>query len=500
MRNVTLIEIVRHFGLMDSCSPSLTRRGLGGGLDEGKSNDGYTTSAKVPLWSPLAGGRAGLRLKLFCLAILLTLTVLSPAHAQTNQDVAQPIISGPLTLNDAVQTALRYSPMVQSAGDQLSAAHARVGMSRAMTRPQLSATVFGGTSTMGDIIASPPNVMPSGLFTVPDKANVSGQAGLMFPLYTGGRLSSAIRGSEALSAVASSDLASVKQNTSLETKTTYHRALLAKSTVDVYKDLVKEAQERVRIAEATYREGKIAKYDLLRNQTGLAEAEQQLANAERDEQIAYIDLKTVLGVSPSSSITLVDQLTYSATTGVPDKYMTLAMKNRPELTAAQEKIASAQASLDIVASTYKPQIYANAMEGVSSTSDGTNTGFTVGISVGLPILDGGLRRSAVREAESMLAMARRDRQQAVLRVQQDVNTVLIEIGAADRIVHLSEAAVTQAEEDYRVIRLRYESGKAVNVEVLDALASLVRARNNKLMALYEYNIAGDRLARAVGEL
>jgi outer membrane protein TolC len=353
---------------------------------------------------------------------------------------------------------------------------------------------------MGDIIASPPNVMPSALLSVPNKSSVTGQAALMFPLYTGGRLSGAVRAAKALFAAAASDRDSVERNATLETKTAYHRSLLARSTVEVYSNLVKEEQERVRIAEASYKEGRIAKYDLLRNLAGLADAEQQLANAERDAQIAVIDLKTVMGVDPASDVTLSGQLIYEQVAGTPDSYLATALKDRPEIVSARARLNSASAGVDVAKSAYKPQIYASVMEGVSATSDGTDTGFTAGIAVGLPILDGGLRRSAVKEAKAMRDVMKRDEQQAVLGVQQDVNTVWAELQAADRNVQLSEAAVTQAEEDYRVIRLRYESGKAVNVEVLDALASLVRAQNNRLMALYEHNVARDRLARAIGEL
>jgi outer membrane protein TolC len=353
---------------------------------------------------------------------------------------------------------------------------------------------------MGDIIASPPNIMPAAVFAVPNRGSVTGQVGLMIPLYTGGRLSGAVRGAEALSTAAASDRDSVERNTTLETKTAYRTALLAKSTVEVYADLVKEEQERVRIAEASYTEGRIAKYDLLRNQAGLAEAQQQLANAERDAQVAVIGLKTVMGVAPASDFTLSDQLAYEQVTGTAESYLATALQNRPELAAAKARLNSADAGVSVAKGAYSPQIYASAMKGVVSTSDGTDNGSTVGIVVGLPIIDGGLRRSAVKEAKAMRDAMKRDEQQAVLMIQQDVNTVWAELQAADRNVQLSQAAVTQAEEDYRVIKLRYESGKTVNVEVLDALASLVRAKNNRLMALYEHNVARDRLARAIGEL
>ena len=428
---------------------------------------------------------------------LIATAILSPALAQ---QTGTPAISGELTLADAVQTALKNSPMVRSAGVMASAAQARVGMAQAMTRPQVSSSAFLGNSSMGDIITSPPGVMPSGVFSVPDKSAITGQFSAMIPLYTGGRLSGAVKSAKALSAAAASDRASMERNVTLETKVAYHQALLARATIGVYEDLVKEEQERVRIAEAAFNEGKIAKYDLLRNQAGLAESQQQLANAQRDAQVALVNLKTTLGVSQSSDITLQDQLTYAQTTNTLDSYLADAENNRSEIIAARSRVESANSNVDVAKGAYKPQVYGSAMHGLTAASGGIDSGFTVGITIGLPLIDGGQRRAAVNEAKSMLEAAKQDEQQALLGIHQDVHTVWAELQAADKNVELSGTAVEQAQEDYRVIKLRYEAGKAVNVEVLDALASLVRARNNQLMALYEHNIARDRLARAIGEL
>lgn len=425
----------------------------------------------------------------------------SMVRAQTGASTADlPTVSGPFSLSDAVQTALKNSPIIRSAASQASAAEARVGMARSMSRPQVSATAFAGHSTMGDIIASPPNVAPTGIFTVPDRTGVTGQVGLMLPIYTGGRTSNAVRSARAASTATASDRASTERDVTLQAKMAYHRALLTQATVSVYCDLVSQAQERVRTSEAAFTAGRIARYDLLRNQSALADAEQQLANSERDAQVAMLDLKTALGISAASGLTLKDSLEHARITGTVDIYMDSALKNRPELAAARARVESANSGVSVTRGAYRPQVYGQAMEGVSASSGRTDTGFTVGITAGIPILDGGQRRSAVRESEAMLESARSDERQALLVVQQDVGTAWAEVQAAEKSVDLSEAAVTQAEEDYRVVRLRYEAGKAVNVEVLDALAALTRARNNRLMALYEHNIARDRLARAIGEL
>ena len=410
-----------------------------------------------------------------------------------------PTVSGPLNLNNAVQTALKYSPMIQSAGYQASAAEARVGMAQAMTRPQLSVTGIAGNSSMGGILASPPSVTPQGITSFPSDTATTGGLMLMFPIYTGGRLAAAMKGAKALSSAAGLDKAAVERNVSMEAKTAYHRALLADAFVEVYQNLVNEEQERVRIAQAAFDEGKIAKFDLLRNQADLANAQQQLENAKRDSQVAMVDLKTILGISQGSNVTLSDKLEYAAVTENLDAFLKRA-EDRPELASAKAKVNSAQADIDAAKGLYKPQVYVNAMQGVTAAWGESESGYTVGVSVGLTLIDGGLRQSEVREVESMLNAMKSEEQQTRLAVEQEVRTAWAELEAGDRNVQLSRAAVTQAEEDYRVVKLRYESGKTINVEVLDALFSLVRAQTNELSALYDHNIARDTLARAVGEI
>jgi outer membrane protein len=211
-------------------------------------------------------------------------------------------------------------------------------------------------------------------------------------------------------------------------------------------------------------------------------------------------LRAALGVSRTSDFSLADSLSYHPVADGLDALVEKGLRNRSELSAAKSKTAAAKHNVDVAKGAYSPQVYASAMEGITSTSDGSDSGLTAGIAIGIPLVDGGQRRAAVSEAEAMFQAMKSDEQQAIIGIERDVQTAWAQVQAADRNVGLSEAAVEQAREDYRVIKLRYEAGKAINVEVLDALASLVRAQNNRLMALYEHSIAGDNLARATGGL
>ena len=100
----------------------------------------------------------------------------------------------------------------------------------------------------------------------------------------------------------------------------------------------------------------------------------------------------------------------------------------------------------------------------------------------------------------MLARMEAEQREVVLMVSRDAAAALAEASAAGKNVKLAQAAVDQADEDYRVVKLRYEAGKSINVEVLDALASLTRAQTNYAQALFDYSVAQDRLARAQGTI
>jgi len=427
-----------------------------------------------------------------------------PEGVQQRDASGQPVVSQSIGVNDAVDIALKNNPSVASRRALVAAAAARVGMAKAMTRPQVSASTFGTVGNMPMVVPGPDAVQPRNFNLTGDRPRLDQNVMAMYPLYTGGSLKGRVSSAQAQQEASSCDVATTELDTALAVKNAYYQALLAQRYVDAYQRRVDEARERVRIAEEAFAAGRIARYDLLRNQTDLAEARQQINNAQRDVEMALIDLKNMMGISQSSQLTLTQDLAVQAAPPTLDELQAAALKQRPEVQAARARIRSAQANVGVAKSAYKPQVYATAMADLSvmkvdSMNGGADTGYLVGVTAALPVFDGGLRRSSVNEAQAMLGQMQADEREAILNVSKSVATAYVQFGAATRNVDLAQAAIIQAEEDYRIIRLRYEAGKATNVEVLDALATFTRAQTMYAEALYGQNVARETLTRAIGQ-
>jgi outer membrane protein TolC len=85
-------------------------------------------------------------------------------------------------------------------------------------------------------------------------------------------------------------------------------------------------------------------------------------------------------------------------------------------------------------------------------------------------------------------------------ISRQVHEALLDFTAADQNVRMAELAVASADEDYRLALVRYQAGKAINLEPIEALSALVRARTNYAQALFAQRVALDEVNHAVGHL
>lgn len=343
---------------------------------------------------------------------------LSLASAQIDPLASRPKIQKPLGLQEAVKISLQESHVLRDASAELKADEARPQMMRSEKRWQLSVNAFASTGTQSGVLSSLSTVIPSATMLLPSRSLVDGNAIFMFPLFTGGRLTMLIRRAEAVRNATSAQLEAIRLDLMLETRIAYRQALLAREVVRVTKAYVQAMEERVGVDKMAAQAGRIPEFWVLRSEAGLANAGQVLLNAQRDYEIALLNLKTIMGIHPDSQIELTD-LFEADREPIPDmecdKLIALALANRPEVRVRMQQVDAQAFALRAAKALYKPQIGLMAMSDYVKGRMGKGAnGYLVGIVVGFPILDGGRRRAAVNEAQMMRGKALAELEQTKL--------------------------------------------------------------------------------------
>jgi outer membrane protein len=408
-----------------------------------------------------------------------------------------------LTLASAVSLALEQNPSLAAVREELPAALSRLAMAQAEGKLVGSANTYVSAGTMGSTIPSNANVMPRMYMGVPGTSRFDQNLMLMYPLHTGGRVSSRVGAAGARVEAAQQDIDSTILDVAYAVRAAYWQTLYGMELVKVQEENVTQQGERLRVDQAKHDAGKIPLFYVLRDRSEVADSQQQLTNARRDVETALLDLRNAIGLEMTAPLSLADTLQYDPEAAEQDVAQRVAdaLQNRPEERALEERTKAAELEVAARKSAYRPQVDAMLMlDGMKASGMGADGGYTVGVVGSLPLLDGGERKASVSEAEAMVRNLKQQKQALDLDIERQVRAALLDLAAANRNVRAALEAVAAAEEDYRVASIGYQAGKLINLEAVSSLTALVRARTNSAQATYEYNLAVDAVQRATGVL
>jgi outer membrane protein len=451
--------------------------------------------------SSLRRHRIATTASLFC--CLCGLALASSAKAQTRLvgqlGEERPRISGPLSLDKAVETGLRNNLEVLAMEAEARAAKEETAMARAMSRPQISANSYAAIGNMQSIVNSSPGPMPPNATLVPPNGFVGQNISLMAPLYTGGRLGSLVGAASQKARAADQDARAAGLDASLMIKSAYSQVLYAREMARVAEARVLSNTEMARVARAELDAGKGIQAKVSRAEAEVADAQRMLASAKNDEAKMLLDLKRAMGVSLDSEVELSDALALTPPREKLDELIADALKKRPEIAAARARYEASRSTVAAAKGAQRPQVYGGVMADANWSKDmGSAAGITPTITMSIPLFDAGQRRAEVRSAEAMVQRAEAQLRDAELKTSTEVRQAWLDVDTAAQNYTTAQSAVRAAQDAYDVIRVRLEAQRAIQVELLDALATLTQARANVARALFEHSIAVARLMRAAG--
>lgn len=300
----------------------------------------------------------------------------------------------------------------------------------------------------------------------------------------------------------------------MQARLDYIGVLRETENLRVTADLLRDIDERLRVTRAAFEAGRAPRYYVLRDEAERANVVQMQAMAQSRAEQALVALKTTLGVDLASSITLADRLAFTPVAVSIDEGVREAGERQPEIKAAVKQREAAEAEVRAAYGNYFPQVSLSYMydwawmknRAWESQADGMRMrgdnaeGYSVGLVVTLPLFDGPMRENALNTAKAKQERAVQAEGLVRQQIAREVNQAALMLAAAEKGVEASRKGLEQAEEEFRVVKERFASGRGIQLEILDAQVALTRARFNAVNALADYHSALAMWVRATGRV
>jgi outer membrane protein TolC len=435
-------------------------------------------------------------------AVLVALLVTATAAAQAPP---RPRVDRPLTMAEAVDVALEHNLRVRAAEADARAMDSMRREALGPFWPQLSANGYLNDQSLApSVYSSAGNTMARNTQVFLADQTKDANLTAMYSLFSGGRDYYGYKAASARADAARQMLQGANVDVAMQTRLDYIAALREAENVRVTADLLRQIEERLRVTREAFDAGRVPRFYVLRDEAELANAVQMDAMARSRADQALVALKTTLGIDLGSTIALTDQLAYTPVTLSVEEAIRTSSDAHPDVRAATKQRQAAEAEVRAAHGNYFPQLGVAAMyDWVGAKTGGGSTesdqGYSVGLVITLPIFDGFMRENAVRTAKAKLDRALQAEGLARQQVAKDVSQAALMLGASVKSVEASRKGLQQVDEEYRIVQERFAAGRGIQLEVLDAQASLTRARFNAVVALAEYQTALAMWRRAIGE-
>jgi outer membrane protein TolC len=320
------------------------------------------------------------------------------------------------------------------------------------------------------------------------------------PVYTGGKLESAINKAKINTEVSDLTLENTKQQVKLDVTTDYFNILQCADVVKVSEESVNSLKGHLNNVQAQYAVGTVAKSDVLRSEVELADAEQKLIAAKNSYELAVSTFNNVVGLPLDTTVNIKDELKYEKYEVALPESIEYALANRPDGIAAQKSIDMAKEGVNVEKAGQKPQVTFSASKNFADDKfAGTdNDGWAVGLTTTWNVFDGNVTKASVKSSEAALLKTVETAKQTKDSIQLEVRTAYLNMTKAEKQIQTSKVAVDKAQEDFKIAQVRYSAGVGTNIDVIDAQVSLTTAQNNYIAALYDYNTSKATLDKAMG--
>lgn len=406
------------------------------------------------------------------------------------------------TLREALVEAYLGNPTLQSARAQQRATDENVPIEKSAGRPDI-----GATGRYTEYLKQ-----SSTSFAAPERAvNLGVELGV--PIYSGGAVKNAVRAAEERVEAGQAELRGTESAVFSQVVAAYMDVIRNEAIVGLAGNQVDVLSTNLQATSDRFEIGDLTRTDVAQSEARLATAQGDLRAAQANLIAAREDYIALVGQAPTD---LQPPPPLPGLPSDPDQAVAVALENNPDLIAARERAEAAGYDIEVAGAGRLPRVslftgytydnYLGTLGGaivddptvprddVSQTSSGAQAG----VSISIPIFQGGRPAALQRQAQARASAALEEIIAAERDVIAQVRAAYSSWQASLAIIESSQAAVSAADLSLEGVRAENSIGNRTILDVLNAEQELLNAQVELVTARRNAYVAGFSLLAAMG--
>jgi NodT family efflux transporter outer membrane factor (OMF) lipoprotein len=317
-----------------------------------------------------------------------------------------------------------------------------------------------------------------------------------------GRLRAGVNSANASAQASAADLAAARLSAQGELALDYFTLRQTDAQRELLARTIEGYQRVLTITRNRFDAGIAARSDVLQAETQLANAQSDDLGLARDRAQLEHAIAVLLGKAPAD-FTLAKAAWQANIPAVPSGVPSALLQRRPDIAAAERRVAAANEQIGIARAAYYPNIglsgsYGTSGSTVSNLFSASNAVWSLGLSAAQTVFNAGATRAGVASAEAQQQLATARYRQTVLAAFADVEDQLSAVHVLAQQTVLRRQAADAANQVEVQILNRYKAGQVSYTEVVQAQATALSARRALVQAEADRQTTAVALIQALG--
>ncbi len=409
-----------------------------------------------------------------------------------------------LTLQDAIQIALKNNFSITIASGEKEIAANNLSLGNAGFLPELDAegTYSESNTTTRQEYFDGRTIDRSGA-----KANnLNAAVALNWTIFDGFRMFASLDKLKRLNEIGELNYKLAVENNIADITFTYYDLVRQGVVLEVITRSIAISEERVKLADQKRDVGSGSKFELLQAQADLNEDRSLLLQAELNYSQSKTRLNQLLGRNADAEFSVSDTIIYSTDLNL-NELKNEVLERNSELRRAEENVNLAQTELSIARSGLFPQIslfgsynFLRSESEAGFTKSNQNRGFTYGVRASWNLFNGLNTRRQMENAAIGIEISETGLSEVKNRVEAELQNLYKAYENSLRLVELESDNLQITEENVNIALERLRLGNITQLEFREAQVNLIDAQSRLVNAQFAAKNAETELLRLSGRL